>query len=86
MSWIQEFSRAEAETQADTELRELFLRVLDLETGQLDNIMTVHSLHPNGLRAHFELYQAVMRGTPGLRKLERELLALVVSQINQCHY
>ncbi len=48
--------------------------------------MQVHSLHPAGLRAHFELYRAVMRGTPTLPAVDRELIALVVSQRNGCHY
>ena len=55
-------------------------------TGALDEIMRVHSLHPAGLDAHLRLYGAVMRGTPSLRKVERELLALVVSGLNGCHY
>ena len=46
----------------------------------------VHALHPDGLRAHVLLYETVMRGTPSLPKVDRELLALRVSQINQCHY
>lgn len=75
-----------AEDRADGELRELYERVVDPVTGEVDNIMAVHSLHPTGLRAHFELYAAVMRGTPGLRKVDREMIALVVSQANGCHY
>ncbi len=34
----------------------------------------------------FELYTAAMSGTRGLRKVDRELIALVVSGINECHY
>ena len=48
--------------------------------------MAIHGLHPAGLRAHFELYRAVMAGTRGLRKVDREMIALVVSQANACHY
>lgn len=48
--------------------------------------MRIHSLHPAGLEAHFALYRAVMLGTPSLRKVDREMIALVVSATNGCHY
>ena len=48
--------------------------------------MSIHSASPPGLAAHLELYNAVMRGTASLRKVDRELIALVVSQKNDCHY
>ena len=34
----------------------------------------------------FELYRAAMRGTRSFPKVERELLALVVSGLNGCRY
>lgn len=82
MSWI----RTVEQKDAKGELHELYARVSDPETGQLDHIMQVHGLHPAGLRAHFELYRAVMRGTPGLPVVDRELIALVVSLQNACDY
>ena len=82
MSWIRTIEPGEA----DEELRALYARVADPASGQLDHILQIHSLHPAGLRAHFELYRAVMRGTPELRAVEREMIALVVSQLNDCHY
>jgi len=71
---------------ADEELAELYRQVLDPRSGRLDNIMRVHSLHPQGLAAHQALYSSVMTPTPTLRRAEREMIALVVSQINECHY
>jgi alkylhydroperoxidase family enzyme len=71
---------------ADQELARLYEEVLDPRTGRLDNIMRVHSLHPRGLAAHQALYSAVMTPTPALRRAEREMIALLVSQINECHY
>ncbi len=58
----------------------------DPETGEIDNILRIHALHPEGLRAHFALYTAVMAGTRSLRKVDRELIALRVSQLNRCRY
>jgi alkylhydroperoxidase family enzyme len=67
-------------------LRELFDLTRDASTGEVDNVMAVHSLHPAGLDAHNRLYTAVMSGTKTLRKVEREMVALVVSLHNECHY
>lgn len=74
------------ENEADAGLAALYERARDPRTGQLDNIMSIHSLNPAGLAAHLQLYDAVMRSTATLRKVERELIAVVVSQINACHY
>lgn len=82
MAWIDTIPTEDA----PEELRELYRRVTDPGTGQLDHIMQIHSLHPAGLRAHFELYRAVMQATPGLSVAEREMIALVVSRANGCHY
>ena len=82
MAWIETVSLDDAEG----ELAELYGQALDPKTGQLDNIMSIHALHPAGLRAHLAVYGAVMRGTRSLRKVERELIALVVSAHNGCHY
>ncbi len=80
------FIRTIDEADAEGELARLYAAVSDPESGRLDHIMQAHSLHPDGLRAHWELYRAVMAGTASLRKLDRELIALSVSQLNACEY
>ena len=82
MAWI----HTVPEREASPELAALYEAVVDPTTGQLDNIMQVHSLHPAGLAAHEMLYRTVMSGTASFRKVDRELVALVVSQVNGCHY
>ena len=82
MAWIREIEPEDA----PPDLASLYREVADPTTGELDNILKVHGLHPAGLRAHFELYRAVMRGTAGLSAAEREMIALVVSQRNACRY
>ncbi|TDJ68788.1 MAG: hypothetical protein E2O39_12675 [Planctomycetota bacterium] len=72
--------------EGDEGLGALFDSARDPATGTLDEIMRVHSLHPAGLEAHLGLYGAVMRGTRSLRKVERELIAFVVSGLNACRY
>ncbi len=82
MSWI----RTVGEDEASPELAALYAAVVDPQSGQLDHILSVHGLHPAGLSAHYALYRAVMAGTRGLRTVEREMVALIVSTVNECHY
>jgi len=82
VSWIRVIPGSEA----DDRLRELYARVADPESGDVDNILSVHSLNPDGLAAHVQLYRTVMRGTESLPKVDREMIAVVVSRANDCHY
>ena len=54
--------------------------------GKVFNIVKAMSLRPGVLRRSMELYKAVMFGPSGLTRQERELLAVVVSRQNDCHY
>lgn len=83
-SWIEQVP--EDEWLGDPALAPLHPRVVDGESGMVDNIMAVHSLNPAGLAAHDALYRSAMAGTATLRKVERELIAYVVSSENRCHY
>jgi len=82
MAWIDVIP----EDEADEELRALYERARDPATGAVDNILSIHSLHPRGLAAHLDLYRAVMASTSGLPRVEREMIAVTVSRINECHY
>lgn len=82
MAWIEVIDEGDAEGR----LAELYRGLVDPEHGGVDNILKIHSLHPDGLGAHVALYRSAMRGTPGLPKVDRELIALVVSAANGCHY
>ena len=82
MAWIETIREDEWEG----ELRELYPEVVDRAHDRVDNIMQIHSLNPRGLEAHNALYLSAMRGTATLRKVDRELVAYVVSDLNDCHY
>lgn len=73
------------EDEAEGELAELY-RTLRAPRGGVDNILKIHSLNPPSLAAHFELYRTVIRGRSGLSRAEREMIAVVVSAANRCHY
>ena len=84
MSWIE--TVPDSEWSSDDNLRELHGAVVDPGSSRVDHIMAVHSLNPRGMAAHQSVYSSAMAGTPSLRKVERELIALVVSLENHCHY
>ena len=50
------------------------------------NIVKAMCLNPVVLNRSMELYKAIMFGPSKLSRIERELLATVVSTANDCHY
>jgi uncharacterized peroxidase-related enzyme len=54
--------------------------------GKVFNIVKAMSLSPGILDKSMELYKAIMFGPSELTRAERELLAVVVSRANDCHY
>jgi alkylhydroperoxidase family enzyme len=82
MAWIEQPD----EQTWDGELAEMRAKVVDPNYDRVDNIMAVHALDPGSMSAHLSLYRQAMKGTKTLRKVEREMIALVVSQINKCEY
>lgn len=54
--------------------------------GKLFNVVKIQSQRPKALRASIALYTTVMFGESELSRAERELLAVVVSRVNDCHY
>lgn len=81
MAWI----RVIGEEDAEGELERLYDQLTE-PWGGVDNILKVHSLNPPSLAAHFELYRTVMRGRSGLSRAQREMIAVMVSAANRCHY
>ena len=54
--------------------------------GKVFNIVKAMSLSPAVLHRSMELYKGIMHGPSALSRQERELLAVVVSRVNDCHY
>lgn len=81
MAWI----RTIDEDDAEGPLARLYARMVE-PWGGVDNIMKIHSLNPPSLAAHFEIYKTLMRGRSPLSRVQREMIAVVVSAANRCHY
>lgn len=54
--------------------------------GRVFGIVRAMSPSPPVLDASMGLYQRVMFGAEGLARYQREMLAVVVSRANDCHY
>lgn len=81
-AWIETVSEAAASGR----LAELYERFAEPATGRVDHVLRVHSLDVEGLEAHVAVYLSAMRGSGSFPALEREMVAVVVSAANGCHY
>jgi uncharacterized peroxidase-related enzyme len=81
LSWITTIDEAAA----TGKLQEIYQELRE-ERGKVANIMKVHSLNPQAMKAHLDLYVTLMFGKSGLSRQERELIAVAVSVANGCEY
>jgi alkylhydroperoxidase family enzyme len=81
MAWI--------ETVPDNDAQGVLATLYDASrqrAGRVFNIVRAQSLNPPVLKAGVGLYQAAMFGPSELSRGLRELLGVVVSRTNGCHY
>ena len=51
-----------------------------------DNIIQIHGVHSETMQHHYALYRELMYGRGPLSRIQREMIAVVVSAVNRCHY
>jgi alkylhydroperoxidase family enzyme len=51
-----------------------------------DNILRIHGVRSRTMRQHYDLYRELMYGRSPLSRIQREMIAVVVSAANECHY
>mgnify|MGYP006284722491 CR=1 FL=1 len=61
-------------------------RKISSSRGKIASVHTIQSLNPPTIPAHMELYRTVMFSHSPLSRAEREMIAVVVSQSNECRY
>ena len=81
MAWIKVIE----EKDATGELRGIY-QSQGQKAGALANILKIHSLAPETLSTHMAFYDAVMHAPGELSRIQREMIAVVVSSLNRCHY
>ncbi len=69
----------------DDDLRTIWRKCLD-KLGFVPNVYSAYSLKPERLRNFMAMYNEIMLSESALSKLEREMVAVVVSSANRCYY
>ena len=77
--------RAPARARLDADMQKYF-GVCEEKLGFVPNVLAAYSFSQPKLRAFINLYNDLMLAESGLSKLEREMIAVVVSSANRCYY
>ncbi len=72
-------------SELDSDLQAYFQKC-DEKLGMVPNVLRAYSFDNNKLRAFMGMYNDLMLADSGLSKLEREMIAVVVSSQNHCFY
>jgi len=73
------------EEDVPAEVKELWALPLE-KLGFVPNVLRVFALRPKHLLGWWAYYDELLRGESGLTKAQREMIAVVVSVANHCHY
>ena len=75
-----------AEEEALTERQKKYLDICVEKLGFVPNVLQAYAWHSTKFDGFTNLYNDLMLGESGLSKLEREMIAVVVSSANHCYY
>jgi uncharacterized peroxidase-related enzyme len=81
VAWL----RVPGEDEAPPAVAKLFAKASE-KLGFIPNVLRVYALRPRHLELWDAFYDDLMRGESGLTKPQREMIAVVVSTVNRCHY
>src|SRR6056297_1737440 len=81
MAWIKTLNEKEAEGKLKK-----YYKQIKKSRGKIANIHKIHSLNPESLKNHMDLYMNIMFSDSGLKREQREMIAVVVSSANECNY
>lgn len=81
-AWIETVEWADA----DVELDAAYSICGNPKTRLVDHIMKIHSLNPQSMLDHQQLYLTLMYRNSPLKRSQREMIGVVVSALNHCVY
>jgi uncharacterized peroxidase-related enzyme len=67
------------------ELRQIYDDLIQ-SRGKLADVHMIQSLNPQSIVNHMDLYLTIMFGKSPLKRVQREMMAVVVSKSNDCDY
>jgi uncharacterized peroxidase-related enzyme len=73
------------ESELNLELHDYF-RNCEEKLGFVPNVLKAYAFDNKKLKAFIDMSDDLMLGESGLSRLEREMIAVVVSAVNHCHY
>ena len=81
MAWI----KTVGESEATGLLKKIYADAVR-RAGKIFGILSIQSLNPKVLRASMSLYRETVLGESEVSRALREMIAVVVSRANGCHY
>ena len=69
-----------------SERQEAYFAKCQEKLGMIPNVLVAYAFNPVKLQAFADMYNDLMLGDSALSKLEREMIAVVVSSANRCYY
>lgn len=81
LSWL----RVPADDEIPGDVKELWEFPLE-KIGFVPNVLRIFALRPSHALGWWGHYDELLRGDSGLTKAQREMIAVVVSTANDCHY
>jgi len=70
---------------AEGQLKDIYDNLIK-SRGKLADVHMIQSLNPESIVNHMDLYMTIMFGKSPLRRVQREMIAVVVSKNNDCEY
>jgi uncharacterized peroxidase-related enzyme len=81
IAWL----RVPSDDEVPDDVKALWAKPLE-RLGFVPNVLRIFALRPRHLMAWWGYYDELLRGDSGLTKPQREMIAVVVSVQNRCHY
>jgi len=81
VAWIRTINPDEAKD----ELKRIY-EEQQRQAGAVANILQIHGLTPDVLKAHLGIYKAAMHASGEISRTRLEMIAVAVSHANGCHY
>ena len=71
--------------EAQGELKSIYDNLIE-SRGKIAEVHKIQSLNPQSIVNHMDLYMTIMFGQSPLKRVQREMIGVVVSKANDCEY
>ena len=71
---------------AEGKLSKIYDNLFRSRKSKVANVLKVQSLNPELLEDHLNIYKTIMFAKSNISRKQREMIATIVSDANDCHY